>query len=114
VIACRRNGPDALRAAGGSGLASLPARGGAPRDSAPVVDGAFNFANPEDRAKLAPMRASVTPEGTDRDAVAYLAFLDAMEDGRARWLMAENDIPSITDRIHRGQSLVRAYASEPH
>ena len=44
---------------------------------APVVDGAFNFANAEDRAKLAPLRASVTPEGTDRDAVAYLAFLDA-------------------------------------
>jgi hypothetical protein len=43
----------------------------------------------------------------------YLSFLDAMEDGRARWLMAENDIQSITDRIHRGQSLVRAYASEP-
>ena len=44
---------------------------------APVVEGAFNFANPEDRAKLTPLRASVTPEGTDRDAVAYLAFLDA-------------------------------------
>lgn len=44
---------------------------------APVVDGGFNFANPEDRAKLAPLRASVTPDGTDRDAVAYLAFLDA-------------------------------------
>lgn len=46
---------------------------------APVVDGAFNFANAEDRAKLTPMRASVTPEGTDRDAMAYLAFLDALK-----------------------------------
>lgn len=44
---------------------------------APVVEGGFNFANPEDRAKLTPMRASVTPEGTNRDAAAYLAFLDA-------------------------------------
>ncbi len=44
---------------------------------APVVEGGFNFANADDRAKLAPLRASVTPEGTDRDAVAYLAFLDA-------------------------------------
>jgi carboxymethylenebutenolidase len=44
---------------------------------APVVEGGFNFANPEDRAKLTPLRASVTPEGTDRDAAAYLAFLDA-------------------------------------
>lgn len=44
---------------------------------APVVESTFNFANAEDRAKLAPMRASVTPEGTDRDAATYLAFLDA-------------------------------------
>lgn len=44
---------------------------------APVIEGSFNFANPEDRAKLTPLRASVTPEGTDRDAAAYLAFLDA-------------------------------------
>ncbi|EJL34741.1 dienelactone hydrolase-like enzyme [Caulobacter sp. AP07] len=44
---------------------------------APVIDGAFSFANPDDRAKLTPLRATVTPEGTARDAVAYLAFLDA-------------------------------------
>ena len=44
---------------------------------APVIEGAFNFASPDDRAKLAPLRASVTPEGADRDSVAYLAFLDA-------------------------------------
>lgn len=44
---------------------------------APVVEGAFNFANPDDRAKLTPMRASVTPAGTFKDAEAYVAFLDA-------------------------------------
>lgn len=44
---------------------------------APVIDGTFNFANPDDRAKIMPMRATVTPEGTAKDAVAYLAFLDA-------------------------------------
>lgn len=44
---------------------------------APVIEGAFNFANPEDRAKITPLRATVTPEGTARDAVAYFAFLDA-------------------------------------
>ncbi|ADG11592.1 dienelactone hydrolase family protein [Caulobacter segnis] len=44
---------------------------------APVIQGSFNFANPEDRAKLMPMRATVTPEGTAKDAVAYIAFLDA-------------------------------------
>jgi carboxymethylenebutenolidase len=45
---------------------------------APVVEGSFNFAVPEDRAKLTPLRATVTPEGTDRDAIAYLAFLDSL------------------------------------
>ncbi len=44
---------------------------------APVIEGSFNFANPEDRAKITPLRATVTPAGTDRDAVAYVAFLDA-------------------------------------
>ncbi|CAN5260527.1 dienelactone hydrolase family protein [soil metagenome] len=46
---------------------------------APVIEGAFNFANPDDRAKLTPLRATVTPEGTDRDAAAYVAFLDAQK-----------------------------------
>ncbi len=45
---------------------------------APVVEGSFNFASPEDRAKLTPLRSSVTPEGTDKDAVAYIAYLDAL------------------------------------
>ena len=44
---------------------------------APVIDGSFNFASPEDRAKLGPLRATVTPDGTARDATAYIAFLDA-------------------------------------
>ena len=44
---------------------------------APVVEGGFNFANPDDRAKITPMRATVTPDGTVRDATAYMAFLDA-------------------------------------
>jgi len=45
---------------------------------APVVEGSFNFANPEDRAKLTALRPSVTPEGTARDAAAYIAYLDAL------------------------------------
>lgn len=45
---------------------------------APVVESGFNFASPEDRAKITPMRATVTPEGTDKDATAYIAFLDAL------------------------------------
>ena len=43
----------------------------------PVMEGSFNYSNPADRAKLTPLRATVTSEGTARDAVAYLAFLDA-------------------------------------
>ena len=45
---------------------------------APVVESGFNFGNPDDRAKITPMRATVTPEGTDRDATAYIAFLDGL------------------------------------
>ncbi|MFZ4608083.1 MAG: dienelactone hydrolase family protein [Caulobacter sp.] len=43
----------------------------------PVIEGSFDFNKPEDRAKLTPLRASLTPDGVDRDAIAYLAFLDA-------------------------------------
>lgn len=44
---------------------------------APVIEGAFSFDNPADWAKLTPLRASVTPAGTFKDAAAYVAFLDA-------------------------------------
>src|SRR3990167_9920976 len=44
---------------------------------APVIEGAFNFNNKDDWAKITPLRATVTPERTAKDAVAYLAFLDA-------------------------------------
>ncbi|MCF8505905.1 MAG: dienelactone hydrolase family protein [Caulobacter sp.] len=43
----------------------------------PVIEGSFDFSKPEDRAKLVPLRASLTPDGVDRDAVAYVGFLDA-------------------------------------
>lgn len=44
---------------------------------APVVDGTFNFANPDDRAKIMAMRATVTREANIKDAAAHFAFLDA-------------------------------------
>lgn len=44
---------------------------------APVVESGFNFADPGDRAKITALRAALTPEGVDRDAAAYVAFLDA-------------------------------------
>ena len=44
---------------------------------APVVDGAFDFNNAEARKTLFDYRAAMKDEGIDKDAVAYLAFLDA-------------------------------------
>src|SRR5262245_11628037 len=47
---------------------------------APVFSNAssFNFSNPTDRAKLTPLMASITaPDVAERDAAAYIAFLDA-------------------------------------
>jgi carboxymethylenebutenolidase len=44
---------------------------------APVIDGAFDFSNAEARQKLFDYRKAMTDEGVDKDAIAYLAFLDA-------------------------------------
>lgn len=44
---------------------------------APVVEGAFDFGKPEDRAKVMGLRQAMTDPGIDRDATAFAAFLDA-------------------------------------
>ena len=44
---------------------------------APVVEGAFDFNNVEQRTALFALRGAMTDEGIDKDATAYLAFLDA-------------------------------------
>jgi carboxymethylenebutenolidase len=44
---------------------------------APVVDGAFDFNNPQSRQTLFAYRGAMTDAGVDKDAIAYLAFLDA-------------------------------------
>lgn len=44
---------------------------------APVVTGDFNFNDPEDRALVMGMRGQITDEGFERDARAYMAYLDA-------------------------------------
>lgn len=44
----------------------------------PIVEGPFDFAKPEDRAKLDAPRKSITPDGTTRDATAFVAYLDAL------------------------------------
>lgn len=43
----------------------------------------------------------------------YLKFLDEMEKGRAEYLVIENELQSITDRINRGNVLTRYAATEP-
>ena len=49
---------------------------------APFTDGSnFNFQNPDDMAKLMPLMASVNaPGNAEKDAVAYVAFLDAQKE----------------------------------
>jgi len=44
---------------------------------APVVDASFNFNDPEQRKRLFAMRAAMTNDGVDRDAAAFVAYLDA-------------------------------------
>lgn len=46
---------------------------------APVTEGAFDFNKPEDRNKVMALRQAMTDEGIDKDAIAYLAFLDAQK-----------------------------------
>lgn len=44
---------------------------------APVIDDKFDFGNPEQRARLMGYRGAMSDDGVDRDALAYLGFLDA-------------------------------------
>jgi carboxymethylenebutenolidase len=44
---------------------------------APVVDGSFNFNNPDDRNKVMPMAAALTADANVSDAKDYTTFLDA-------------------------------------
>jgi len=44
---------------------------------APVMEGNIDFGDPQTRQTLLGYRAAMTDEGVDKDAIAYLAFLDA-------------------------------------
>ncbi len=46
---------------------------------APGITGPFDFASPTDRAKLTPLLSPMTPDAVTRDAVTFLAFLDAQK-----------------------------------
>jgi carboxymethylenebutenolidase len=43
---------------------------------APVVTGAFDFGNADDRARLMGLREALTGDGVNRDAAAFIDFLD--------------------------------------
>lgn len=44
---------------------------------APVPGDGFDFSKPEDRSQITALSATLTPDGAERDAVAFLAYLDA-------------------------------------
>jgi len=97
---------------------------------APVVDGAFDFNNAEDRAKVMALRQAMTDEGVDGDAVAFLAFLDAQpqtDKGKKAGVqgycmggpLAFRTAAAVPDRIgavgsFHGAGLVTKEASSPH
>lgn len=97
---------------------------------APVVDGAFDFNKPEDRAKVMGLRQAMTDDGTDRDAVAYLAFLTAQPQTDKRRKagvqgycmggpLSFRTAAAVPDRIgavgsFHGGGLVTADAASPH
>ena len=49
---------------------------------APVLSGPFDFSKPEDRAKLVDLMAPLNNETKSRDATSYIAFLDALPQGK--------------------------------
>ena len=98
---------------------------------APVIGDNFDFSNPEQRARLTGYRAAMTDDGIDRDAVAYLSFLDAQpQTAKSRkagvqgycmgGALAFRTAAAVPGRItavgsfHGGNGLVTKEADSPH
>jgi carboxymethylenebutenolidase len=47
---------------------------------APVVEGSFDFSNPANREQVMGYRKAMTDAGIDKDAVAFVGFLDAQKE----------------------------------
>jgi carboxymethylenebutenolidase len=97
---------------------------------APVVTGKFDFSNPQDRAKLDGLQEGVDDEAIDRDAKAFLAFLDSQKQTNRRKAagvqgycfsgpIAFRTAAALPNRIHavatfHGGGLVTKEADSPH
>jgi carboxymethylenebutenolidase len=97
---------------------------------APIVTGQFDFSNPQDRAKLDGIREGMTDEAIDRDANAFLAFLDSQKQTNRKKAagvqgycfsgpLAFRTAAACSDRIHavatfHGGGLVTKDADSPH
>jgi carboxymethylenebutenolidase len=98
---------------------------------APVIGDNFDFSNPEQRNRLMGYRGAMTNDGIDRDATAYLAFLDAQPQtakGRKAGVqgycmggaLAFRTAAAVSGRIaavgsfHGGNGLVTKAPDSPH
>ena len=97
---------------------------------APIVTGQFDFGNPQDRAKLEGIRDALTDEAVDRDAQAFIAFLDQQKATNRKKAagvqgycfsgpLAFRTAAALPERIHavatfHGGGLVTKEPSSPH
>ena len=98
---------------------------------APVIGATFDFNDPEQRNRLFSYRGAMTDDGIDRDATAYLAFLDAQAQtntaqkagvqgycmGGALTFRTAAAVPSriaAVGSFHGGNGLVTKEANSPH
>jgi carboxymethylenebutenolidase len=98
---------------------------------APVIGENFDFSNPDQRNRLMGYRAAMTDDGIDRDAQAYLTFLDAQPQTATRrkagvqgycmgGALAFRTAAAVSGRIaavgsfHGGNGLVTKNPDSPH
>jgi carboxymethylenebutenolidase len=98
---------------------------------APVIGDNFDFSNPDQRNRLMGYRAAMTDDGIDRDAQAYLTFLDAQPQTAKRkkagvqgycmgGALAFRTAAAVSGRIaavgsfHGGNGLVTKNPDSPH